>query len=150
MAFISALDPALLFYRYEDWQAGEPHFLPRLKALDLHRNRTEKHGLYVALSTEMAAEICNAFPWDESYGNVPEFRDLRIMLIEWLTTKARYIDTDAQGEVTLEPTALVCQHAEDPKILDAWKNLLRSCLQEKVNTELEPQVATWETPEINR
>jgi hypothetical protein len=47
----------------------EPHFC-------------EKHGLHVALSSELAVEICNAFPWDERYSTIPELRDARVMVMD--------------------------------------------------------------------
>lgn len=141
---LSALDPALLVYEYEDWQARAPHCFSRFEALSLHRRVIREYGQKMAMSYAFAALIHQFFPWN-SYRSIGELRDLRRFFYEDLQ-KAEYIDTKVAGEASLQPTGIVYEYVESPEVIDAWKQLLCGCVDETVLTEFTPQIATWETP----
>lgn len=143
---LSALDPALFIYEYEDWQTREAHCFNRFAALTLHRGVIKEYGQKMAMSDTFAALIQQFFPWN-SYRNIGELRDLARFFYEDLQ-RAEYIGTEVAGEASLQPTGIVCQHVQVPEVVDAWKGLLRGCVDEAVLTEFDPQIATWETASL--
>ena len=145
---LSALDPALLIYEYDDWQAREPHCFSRFEALSLHRRVIREYDQKMAMSYAFAALIQQVFPWN-SYRGIGELRDLARFFFEDLQ-KAEYIDTEVAGEASLQPTGLVCEYVESPEVIDAWRKLLCGCVDETVLTEFDPQIATWETPSLRQ
>ena len=142
---LSALDPALLMYQRQHWQARQPHFFSRIEALALHRKNIKRYGQQFAISHDIAALVQQWFPWNEGKG-IGELRDLRQFMLEELV-KAWYITkTRAADAISLQPTNLTCAQIEDSQVLDAWKELLCACVEEEASSEFDVQVATWETP----
>lgn len=141
---LSALDPALLIYKYEDWQAKEPHCFRRFEALTLHREMLREYGQKIAMTHEFAALILESFPWRKNFRDIGQLRDLRRFMLEDLH-KAFHIEAKAAREVSLRPTGIVCNYVQAPEMIDEWKGLLCGCLDKVVLAELDPQIATWET-----
>ena len=141
---LSALDPALLIHRYEDWQARAPHCFSRFEALTLHRRVIRQYGQKIAMSGTLAGLIYQFFPWNKNYRGISELRDFRQFILQELE-KAHYIDTKGAAEVSLEPTGIVCKYVEALEVIDAWEELLCGCVDETVLNKFDPQIATWET-----
>jgi hypothetical protein len=145
--FLATLDPALLIYSYDHWQARAWHCFERCKALALHCRVVRKYEQRIAMSSEFAALVQESFPWNESFRGFSQLRDLRQFIFQDLQ-RAYYVDAQANGETGLEPDDVVCQEVEDSTVIDAWERLLRGCVDEAVLEEFEPVVATWETESL--
>ncbi len=147
---LSALDPALLIYDYEDWQARESHCFSRFEALTLHRGMIRQYGQKMAISSSFAGLVYQSFPWSEDYRGINELRDLRQFILEEIQRSewVDYTGTKVTGEISLQPAGIVCKYVESPEVIDAWEELLCGCVDEVVLTEFDPQIATWETASL--
>jgi hypothetical protein len=144
---LSVLDPALLVYKFEDWQNREIHCFQRFGALSLHRRILKEYGQKMALSHSLAAQILEHFPWNANLRGIKELHDLRHFFFVDLQ-KAEYVDTNTNGEVQLQPPGIVCLYVDTPEIIDSWKSLLCECIDRAHEPDLDPQIATWETDSI--
>lgn len=144
---LSAIDPTLLIYNYEDWQTRKSHCFSRFTALTLHRGMFKQYGQKMAMSSTFASLIYQHFPWNDC--SVSELRDLRRFILEDLT-RAYYLSTDAEAasEAELQPTGVVCMYIEAPEVIDAWKELLCGCVDDAISAEFDSQIATWDTPSL--
>ena len=144
---LSAIDPALLIYEYEDWRARAPHCFNRFEALTLHRGVIRQYDQKMAMSDTFAGLVIQSFPWNENYRSISELRDFRRFILEDLQ-KVYYVDTEAAREVSLQPTGIVSQYVKVPEVTAAWEELLCGCVDEAVLAEFDPQIATWETASL--
>ena len=141
---LSALDPALLVYRYEHWLSREPHCFRRFEALTLHRREIRKYDLKFVMCYRFAALIQQFFPWNGNCRSIGELRDLRqFMLIE--LQKAHYVEPKTAQGASLRPEGVLCDYIEDPEVIETWNELLCGCVDQAVLAEFDPQIATWET-----
>lgn len=148
---LSILDPDLLVYNFDDWQAREPHCDSRLGILSLHIVTTRRYGQRMAMSTRLADFVSNAFPWGCEYRGIPQLRELRRLVFQELQRVAYYdlpIDAILVTDISLQPGGIVCQYLEDANIIEAWEELLCSCVDDAVLTEFDPQIATRESPTL--
>ena len=142
---LSAIDPALLIYQQEHWQARLPHFFTRIKTLLLHYSIIKRYGQQIAMSNEIAALAMECFPWDADSKATAELRDLRQFMHEAFT-KAHFITkTRAADAVSFQPSNMTCEHIDNPDVLNAWKELLWACVDEESTCGFDAQVATWES-----
>jgi hypothetical protein len=141
---LSLLDPALLIYKYEDWQVREVHCFDRFEALTLHRRIIREFDQKIAMSIDLAGLIYQFFPWSKNFSGIDELRDFRQFILEELQ-RADYIDSKIALEIDLQPNGIVSVHVEASEVLEAWKELLCGCVDESILTEFDPQIATWET-----
>lgn len=145
---LTALDPALLIYRYPDWRENEEHCLRRFAALALHRRMIRQYGQKLAMSDGFASVIQHDFPWTSDYRGIGELRDLRQFILEDLQ-RAHNVHTRFSGTAHIEPAGVVCQHADAADVVDCWKELLCGCVLEALSSEFQPQVATWDTHDVH-
>lgn len=139
----SAIDPALLIYKQEDWQNRASHCFSRFGALMLHRRLMRQYNQRIVFTDEYASKVQLAFPWAYASRDIEELRDLRRFILEDLGS-AQYVDCEATNQATLEPNDLTCKFVDDPEVLDIWKQLLLCCLSEMEHSEFDVQVATWQ------
>lgn len=151
---LSAVDPALLFYRLEECHAQEQHCLGRYEALMLHLDVSQRYGQGIALSCELEALMSQSFPWDGRWRDVEQLRDFAQVLLERLPRLRRYVDDDSAGiaarEAILEPAEVVCRGVGVPEVVDAWMRLLCLCVSERVLADCAPQIATWDDGSLPR
>ena len=141
--FLSALDPDLLLFKREDWLTEQPHFTYRIKSLAMHRKIIRHHNQKVAMSSPMAAVVCESFPWNDNYKHIPELRDLRQFVIDDLA-KAHFITGNKEAiELSIHPTDITCKYTNS-SVWDSWKELLYGCVKEEACSFYEAQIATWE------
>ena len=145
---LSALDPALLFYKVEDWQDRKPHCFDRFRALALHFRVTREYGQKIAMSDTFDGLIWQFFPWNANFKNISELRDLRQVMFSLLQRVER-INTKMVGALSLEPVGIVCKYVEVPEVIGAWEELLCGCVDE-TGARFDPQIATWETPAVRQ
>jgi hypothetical protein len=135
---LSAIDPALLIYQYNDWLSRQPHCFKRFAALTLHRRMIREYGQKMAISM-----LAQHFPWNENYRTIAELRDLRQFILEELQ-RAYYIDKELAGKADLKPAGITCLYVEKQEVVEAWIELLFSCVDEAILSEFDTQIATWE------
>jgi len=99
------------------------------------------------MTNSFAALTYQSFPCNAA--DIPELRDLRLLILEELQ-RALYVDPGVAGDVTFEPTGIVCEYVEVPEIIAAWKLLLCGCLDQRMLSQFDPQIATWETVSLRR
>lgn len=144
---LSALEPALLIYRYEDWRRRDRHCLSRFEALTLHRGINRKYGQKIAMSDMYAAEVCQSFPWKQDCRGIDQLRDLRQLVIEELQ-RAHYLDATTARSISVWPPGVVCEHVDDADAEEAFTRLLSACLEEAAAPGIDAQVATWERDSV--
>ena len=140
------LDPSLVVYRYEDWRDNTNYCYERIKSLTLHRDILRRYRQRIAISDELLGRIMQNFPWN--HVNVPEFRDVMLFMNTDMQRMRQGIDICARQDelkIDIEPDGVLCRYIEDD-IVDEWKNLLYSCLQE-ANSSLKNQIVTWDSDE---
>jgi hypothetical protein len=140
---LSALDPTLLFYKLEDWQARKTHCFDRFRALVLHFRVTREYGQQIAMTGNLEGLIYQFFPWNADFKNISELRDLRNFVLNDIQ-RVRRIDAKVAGDIDLRPTGIVCKYVEDPGVIAAWEELLHGCIDE-ISAGFDPQIATWDT-----
>jgi len=143
---LSALDPALLFYKPEDWQARKTHCFDRFRALVLHFRATREYGQEIAMSGNLEGLIYQLFPWNADFKGISELRDLRNFVLNDMQ-RVKRIDINIAGDVDLSPAGIVCKYIEDPGVIAAWEELLNGCIDE-ISAGFDPQIATWDTPAV--
>ncbi len=145
---LSALDPALLFYKPEDWQARKAHCLDRFHALVLHFRVTREYGQEIAMSGNLEGLIYQFFPWNADFRSISELRDLRNFVLNDMQ-RVKRIEIKMAGDVELRPAGIACKYTEDPGVIDAWEELLCGCIDE-ISAGFDPQIATWDTPAVRQ
>lgn len=140
---ISILDPALLFYKLADWQNQEEHCYHRLGALALHSQTVQKYGQKMAMSDDLKDLMFRSFPWDGISQRIGGLHDLLNFMLHDLQTVADTIVTKRVAAIELEPAGVICEHVEKQEIIDAWEELLCSCMD--ATDSYESLIATWET-----
>ena len=143
---VSAIDPTLLIYSRDSWYYSQDNFFDRIKALALHRNNIRKYDQRVMISYDMAGLVQQGFPWKDDYKAIGAMRDLRQFILEEFI-RARFVSkTREASEISLKPKSLTCWYILDTAILDAWKEMLCASVEEDSDSDIEPQIATWEMP----
>ena len=145
---LSALDPALLFYKPEDWQARKAHCFDRFRALALHFRVTREYGQEIAMSGNLEALVYQFFPWNADFRNISELRDLRVLVLSDIQ-RVKRIEIKMAGDVELRPAGIACKYIEDPGVIAAWEELLCGCIDE-ISAGFGPQIATWDTPAVRQ
>ncbi len=143
---ISVFDPALLFYRLSDWQHEEEHCFHRFEALAVHSQIMQEYGQRMAMSDDLESLIYSSFPWDAASQGIGKLRDLRNFMLQDMQTAKCIVDTMVFAAVELEPVAVLCEHVEESEVIDAWKELLCSCVATADSRE--SVIATWGTPAV--
>lgn len=144
---LTTLDPALLIYSYDEWEARAWGCFERYGALTLHRETIREYEQKLAMSVEFVAIVYESFPWNEDYRGIRELGDLREFMLRELQ-KAYYVDGEVVGGVSVEPDVALCQGVEDPEAIDVWRKLLCGCVSESTQEGLEPVVGTWESEHL--
>lgn len=140
---MSVVDPALFYYKYEDWLNKAWHCYERFEALVLHHNFMREYGQVVAMSDDYLATIFEVFPWQEDYAHIGELRDLRQFILEDLQRIAKRIEPCAEYTLKVEPEGLVCNYVHSSDMVEIWKYLICGCVKLPSFDNLKPQVATW-------
>ena len=145
---ISAIDPALLFYKSRDWQSRELHCFDRFDSLRLHNRITREYKQKIAVSSSLVGLIWQHFPYDARSRNVDQSHDLR-QVMNAIMQRAEYIDTKYECEISIQPAEVLCEYIDAIAVIDAWKQLLCGCA-DVTGVECESQIATWETPAVHQ
>ena len=141
---VAVFDPALLIYLHDHWLSRQSHCFDRFNTLLLHRDQIRHYGLTMALSSALASVIYQSFPWHGEFDGIGELRDLRQFILEDLQ-RARYIEPESGGYLSLRPTGIICELVESPEVLVHCTRLVASCLL----SGLDPVIATWSGPVLN-
>ena len=103
-----------------------------------------KYGQRFVVSQNYLSSVYESFPWNPTYKNIPEMRDLRRFVLEELG-KAYWADAEGiQGTTSLRPAGLTCQYVTNSDFWSAWMDLLRSCVASQTTLDFDVQVATWD------
>ena len=146
---LSALDPALLFYKPEDWSARESHCRYRFDALVLHRRICSEYRLRVAISNQMVALVWQHFPYGVDK-RCPEARDLRIV-IDQILQMVHCVDTPRSPlRIVLKPVGVVGQYLRLNEVKDAWNAILAGLGTRQTADEFRPQIATWGSEQLTK
>lgn len=145
---LSAIDPALLFYKPEDWQSRKSHCFDRFVALVLHFRVTREYGQEIAVSRDLEGLIYKFFPWNADFRNIGELRDLRTFILNDMQ-RVEHIDTREARDVGIRPAGILCKYVEAQEIIDAWGKLLCGCVY-RTDAGTRLQIGTWETPTVQR
>ena len=142
---VSLIDPDLLCYDVEEWREDDTLCLARFQALGLHRDHTAKFRLKLAMSQSFLALIYHLFPWNESYRDIPELRDLRQFVLQDLQMLTVFVEGEPWGRVVLQPAGVACQCVRRDDVAMSWDHLLHACVVQ-ASTQMDPQLATWRSP----
>jgi len=146
---LSALDPALLFYRFEDWLSRQVHCRNRFDAMALHKRICSKFDLKTAISDQMTALVFEHFPYEAEKRQIPEARDLRLV-IDRLLQMSHPVMQRSSCKAVLKPEGVVAQHIRLEEIVNAWNEILGWLCTQGMTGEFCPQIATWDNVELHR
>lgn len=143
---ISVLDAALIFYKLADWRHEEDHCFHRFEALALHSQTVQEYGQRIAMSDDLESLMYSSFPWDAASQGIGRLRDLMNFMLQDMQRAKYIVDTRVFAAIELEPAGVLCEHVEKPEIINAWEELLCSCMD--AADPYESLIATWDTPAV--
>ncbi len=138
---LTAVDPALLIYQSTDWRIRANRCYERVEKLLLHRRFVREFQQHFAMSTPLSSAILEHFPWHADFGEIPELRDLRHVILEDFS-RLEMIDGGEGCEVELASKQITCENIDDPVVRHAWEKLLAGCALFTDGSD-SPRIATW-------
>lgn len=144
-----ALDPALLFYRFEDWLSRQEHCRARFDALVLHKRTCSEYRLEFAMSDSLRSLVFQHFPYEVEKRPVPEARDLRVVITRILEM-ASTVAPQQMWQVTLKPKGVTGQHIWLEEVKAAWTQLLGWLCAHRMTDGSSSLIATWDNEELHK